>query len=107
MKTYHCITISFSLNYMKNYTTSQLATYAQTAEGSFRFIGASSSTDGAQLYVEDPQPCTDVTGCLCTNQDAEAKICGIKSSKCPPAPCDSAQNIEGFCCPVCGIFFDL
>lgn len=86
----------------KNYTTSQLATYAQTAEGSFRFIGASSSTDGAQLYVEDPKPCTDVTDCLCTNQDAEAKICGIKSSKCPPAPCDSAQNIEGFCCPVCG-----
>ncbi|XP_063588170.1 uncharacterized protein LOC134765440 [Penaeus indicus] len=86
----------------KNYTTSQLATYAQTTEGSFRFVGASSSIDGAQLYVEDPEPCTDVTGCFCTNQDAEAKICGIKSSKCPSAPCDSAQTMEGFCCPVCG-----
>ncbi|XP_042210509.1 uncharacterized protein LOC121858266 isoform X2 [Homarus americanus] len=85
----------------KNYTTSEFATYTLTSEGNFMFTGASSS-DGAPLYVESPEECRDVTGCLCGTESAASIICGIMSAKCLSPQCNKPIQMTGFCCPVCG-----
>ncbi|XP_071542926.1 uncharacterized protein [Panulirus ornatus] len=86
----------------KNFTTSEFALYARTSEGMFRFVGASSRTDGAPLYVESPGICADVTGCLCGTEGAASTICSIMSAKCQQPQCNSPIDMTGFCCPVCG-----
>nr|XP_045624960.1 uncharacterized protein LOC123774598 isoform X2 [Procambarus clarkii] len=85
----------------KNFTTSEFAAFTRTTEGKFRFVGVSSSSDNAPLYVESPEYCMDITGCPCGIETA-ASICRIMSSKCVQPQCDNPKKMTGFCCPVCG-----
>ncbi|KAK7060638.1 hypothetical protein SK128_016648 [Halocaridina rubra] len=86
----------------KEYTTSELASYMRSLEGSYRFKGVSSTEDNAPLYIEAPSECSDITGCLCGTEDATNKICNIMKQKCPSANCINPIKMTGFCCEVCG-----
>ncbi|XP_064117145.1 uncharacterized protein LOC135222790 isoform X1 [Macrobrachium nipponense] len=96
------ITVSSFTIGNQDYTTSDLAAYARTQEGLFRFVGVSSQSDAALLYVDRPEECSDITGCLCGTEDALEKICHIMKPKCPTPECDSPIKMKGFCCEVCG-----
>ncbi|XP_068237987.1 uncharacterized protein Amnionless [Palaemon carinicauda] len=96
------ITVSgFSIG-NKAYTTSELAAYAKTQEGRYRFVGVSSQSDSALVYVDTPEQCSDITGCLCGTEGSTDKICRIMEKKCPTPECESPIKMKGFCCDVCG-----
>ncbi|KAB0369243.1 hypothetical protein FD755_019248 [Muntiacus reevesi] len=81
-----------------------LAAFLASRAGRLRFHGP-----GA-LSV-DPEPCTDPSGCVCGNAEAQPWICAALlqplGGGCPQAACLEPLRPEGQCCDLCGAVVSL
>ncbi|KAM4853131.1 protein amnionless [Thomomys bottae] len=81
-----------------------LADFLGSREGRLRFHGPGTLSLGSE-------PCTDRSGCVCSNAEALPWICAAllqpAGGRCPPAACRSALRPLGQCCDLCGAIVSL
>lgn len=86
----------------KAYSTTTFQTYLNSDNG--KNIFPPSSSGGMSTVTINKQQCTDVTGCVCGNDQGQIfdAVCQVQNPRCTRPRCSVPLRPVGHCCDICG-----